>query len=82
MSIAARFKTQRGEFNLDAELDIPATGVTAIFGPSGSGKTSLLRAIAGLDKVANGYLRIGDQLWQDSQTFVPPHLRSLAYVFQ
>lgn len=82
MSITARFNLLRGEFTLAAELDIPAKGVTAIFGASGSGKTSLLRAIAGLDKVANGYLRIDDQLWQDAQTFVPPHRRSLAYVFQ
>ncbi|MFT5136162.1 MAG: molybdate transport system ATP-binding protein [Arenicella sp.] len=82
MSITARFNSQRGEFTLAAELEIPSTGVTAIFGASGSGKTSLLRAIAGLDKIENGCLRIGNQLWQDSHTFVPPHRRSLSYVFQ
>ncbi len=82
MSIEGRFRFERQNFILDVHLDIPGRGVTAIFGPSGSGKTSLLRAIAGLDRCHGGYMRIGDTLWQDGRTFVPPENRRLGFVFQ
>lgn len=82
MSISARFHLQRGDFSLRAELELPGRGINAIFGPSGSGKTSLLRAIAGLDRDPNGYCRVGEQVWQDTRAFVPPHRRSLGFVFQ
>ncbi|MGH8549150.1 MAG: ATP-binding cassette domain-containing protein, partial [Methylococcales bacterium] len=73
MTLSARFRLERPDFTLDVDLTIPARGVTAIFGPSGSGKTTLLRAIAGLERCGDGFLRIGDTLWQDGRTFVPPH---------
>jgi molybdate transport system ATP-binding protein len=82
--IRATFRIDRGDFLLDADLDLPGHGVTALFGHSGSGKTTLLRAIAGLEKAAGGYFALGDTVWQDeSQSlFVPTHRRSLGYVFQ
>ena len=82
MSIQARFKTKRGDFLLDAEFSIPETGITALFGTSGSGKTSLLRAIAGLDHHKNGFVKVGDEVWQEDQFFLSTHKRALAYVFQ
>ncbi|MEH6626034.1 MAG: molybdenum ABC transporter ATP-binding protein [Motiliproteus sp.] len=82
MTIDARFRLQRGDFTLDAELQIPNRGITALFGPSGCGKTTLLRAIAGLEKSNDGYLKVGDQLWQNKDLFVPTHQRPLGYVFQ
>lgn len=82
MSIEARFCIDQGSFQLSVELDLPATGVTSLFGPSGSGKTTLLRAIAGLERHAGCYLRFGDSVWQDQKTFLAPHRRPLAYVFQ
>jgi molybdate transport system ATP-binding protein len=70
-------------FALDAELDLPARGVTALFGPSGSGKTTLLRAIAGLER-ARGRVALGAAVWQDDAAgiFRPVHRRRLGYVFQ
>jgi molybdate transport system ATP-binding protein len=47
----------RKSFNLAVDLNIPAQGVTAIYGASGSGKTSLLRCIAGLEKVKDCELK-------------------------
>ena len=82
MSIVARFKVERGEFRLDIDLEVPARGVTSLFGPSGCGKTTLLRAIAGLDRHAGGFLRFGEETWQDAARFVPPHQRPIGYVFQ
>lgn len=82
MKIEARFEIDRGEFSLNVDFAIACDGVTAIFGPSGSGKTTLLRAIAGLEYSKGAYLKIGDQVWQDADVFVPPHKRSIGYVFQ
>jgi len=82
MNIEARFKATVGDFHLDISLEAPSTGVTSLFGPSGCGKTTLLRAIAGLDRHAEGFLRVGDAVWQDETHFLPPHRRPLGYVFQ
>jgi len=82
MTIEACFRLERGDFVLDVDLVIPSTGISAVFGPSGCGKTTLLRAIAGLERCPGGHLRVGDMLWQDGNHFVPPHRRTLGYVFQ
>jgi molybdenum ABC transporter, ATP-binding protein len=79
-----RLNWQRGDFTLDVALQLPAQGVSALFGPSGCGKTTCLRAIAGLEKLPDAYIAIGDEVWQDSANdiFIPPHRRALGYVFQ
>jgi len=82
VSISARFRFKLDDFRLEVDLELPERGVTSLFGPSGCGKTSLLRAIAGLDRHDGGYLQVGDLLWQDDKTFVPPHRRPIGYVFQ
>jgi len=82
LTIEAAFHIQRGDFSLAVELQIPRRGVSALFGPSGCGKTTLLRAIAGLERDPQGYLRVGEELWQDRQRFRPAHRRPLGYVFQ
>lgn len=82
MSIQARFKIDRGDFLLDVDLHIPERGITALFGPSGCGKTTLLRTIAGLEPNHGGYLKVGDDVWQDEHRFLPPHRRPVGYVFQ
>ena len=82
MSIEARFLLKRDNFTLDVDLNLPAQGITAIFGRSGCGKTTLLRSIAGLEKIDKGYFKIGDQIWQNDTFFLPPHKRSIGYVFQ
>ncbi|MDX2506289.1 MAG: molybdenum ABC transporter ATP-binding protein [Gammaproteobacteria bacterium] len=81
-TIEARFQIKRDDFVLDIDLNVPARGISAIFGHSGCGKTTLLRAIAGLEPCRDGFLRVADMLWQDGDYFVPPHKRSLGYVFQ
>ncbi len=82
MTVAARFRLERGDFTLDAELAAPGRGVTAIFGRSGAGKTTLLRAIAGLERCPGGFLSVDGEIWQDGDRFVPVHRRRLGYVFQ
>ncbi len=80
--ISCRFTGTFGGFGLDAAFETPAQGVTALFGPSGCGKTSVLRCIAGLQKVHDGYCRIGASLWQDGANFLPTWKRPVGYVFQ
>ena len=82
MNIKARFYLQRDKFVLDAAFTVPMQGITAIFGPSGCGKTTLLRAVAGLEQCHSGFFSLGDDIWQDTQYFLPAHRRSLGYVFQ
>lgn len=82
MSIAARFRIDRGGFVLDVDLTLPARGVTALFGPSGSGKTTLLRCVAGLERADGGRLVVDGGTWQDGERFLPTHQRPLGYVFQ
>ena len=82
--IQVRLHIDRGDFRLDVDLALPGRGITALFGPSGSGKTTCLRAIAGLEHVDDGYVAIGNEVWQDAANgiFVPTHRRALGYVFQ
>ena len=81
--IRAEFHNVLGNFTLDAAFEVPARGVTALFGPSGCGKTTVLRCIAGLIRVKDGYFDIDGEIWQDpDQTFIPTYRRPLGYVFQ
>jgi putative ABC transport system ATP-binding protein len=43
-----------------ATLSIPVGQFTAVMGPSGSGKSTLMHALAGLDRIDSGQIRIGD----------------------
>ncbi len=80
--ISARFDGSIGTFALNIDLEIPGTGVTALFGASGCGKTSTLRCIAGLEKISGGYLSVNGDVWQDGNYFAPPQQRAIGYVFQ
>lgn len=80
--INAAFRGRLGNFTLDVELSLPATGVTAIFGPSGCGKTSVARCIAGLQRMADGFCAVDGDIWQDDLSFRPVYQRPIGYVFQ
>ena len=81
MSITARFRLDHPGFSLDVDLDLPGSGITALFGPSGSGKTTLLRCLAGLER-GTGRLDVNGEVWQEGSRVRPTHLRPLGYVFQ
>ena len=82
--IHARFRLDYADFSLDVDLQLPGRGVTALFGHSGSGKTTLLRCVAGLERSGLGQLTVNGERWQNNaqNLFVPPHRRSIGYVFQ
>lgn len=71
-------------FSLQASLRLPGQGITVVSGPSGSGKTSLLRWVAGLENAERGFLRVGGQVWEDTEQkrHLATHQRAVGYVFQ
>jgi molybdate transport system ATP-binding protein len=75
---------QAGPIPLDVEFTCGSGDVLAIFGPSGSGKTTILRSIAGLYRPEMATVRAGLAIWTDTHTntFTPPHLRAVGFVFQ
>ncbi len=73
---------RRTDFKLTADTVLPAQGITALFGRSGSGKTSLLRLIAGLDRVAGAHVLFNGECWQDEQHFLSVPKRRIGLVLQ
>jgi len=55
-----------------------------VIGRSGAGKTSLLRAVAGLERPAQGRIAVGDELWFDAgrRVHVRPEERGVGYLPQ
>ncbi|SMD02561.1 molybdate transport system ATP-binding protein [Fulvimarina manganoxydans] len=80
-AIDIAFSGRLGTFDLDIAFRAPGKGVTALFGPSGCGKTSVLRSVAGLQRLA-GHCRLGASIWQDETRYLPTHRRPIGYVFQ
>jgi len=80
-SIKVDFRGVLGRFELNAQFELPARRITALFGPSGCGKTTLIRCIAGLTRL-NGRCSVAGDVWQDDAHFSPPHHRPIGYVFQ
>lgn len=62
----------------DVNLSIPSGKFFALLGPSGCGKTTLLRLIAGLEKVDSGTIYIGNE----DITHQPINKRPVNIVFQ
>ena len=82
-NIRAAFTGTLGDFTLNVSFEAPMQGITALFGPSGCGKTTILRCMAGLQRLA-GNLTVGQEAWQndDTNTFKKAHHRPVGYVFQ
>jgi molybdate transport system ATP-binding protein len=82
-TISVRYAGVLGSFALDVAFEVPMRGITALFGPSGCGKTTILRCVAGLNRLP-GRLVVGADVWQDDANgqFREPHQRAVGYVFQ
>jgi iron(III) transport system ATP-binding protein len=65
-------------------LSLQPGALGVLIGPSGCGKTSLLRAIAGLERVQGGRIRIAGETLSDASArlHLPPEARQIGMVFQ
>jgi len=66
----------------DVSLDVRDGELIAILGPSGCGKTTLLRQVAGFDKLDTGRIAIGEETVSAPDCHVPPERRRIGIVFQ
>jgi iron(III) transport system ATP-binding protein len=66
----------------DVSFRVEAGRVGCLLGPSGCGKTTLLRCVAGLERIGNGTIRVGDRAVADSRIHVEPEDRGVGVVFQ
>jgi molybdate transport system ATP-binding protein len=80
-TVKVDFRGPLGRFELNAQFEVPARGITALFGPSGCGKTTVIRCIAGLNHM-DGFCSVAGDVWQDDKHFRPAHQRPIGYVFQ
>lgn len=64
------------------DLGIDPGAHLAVLGPSGCGKTTLLRALAGLQRIDAGRISIGERRVASSDEHVPAEDRSVGLVFQ
>ncbi|KNH12187.1 molybdenum ABC transporter ATP-binding protein ModC [Vibrio cyclitrophicus] len=83
-ALVLQYQQQLGETFFDIDLELPSSGITAIFGRSGAGKTSLINAISGLKQPDKGLISVSGTTLFDSKNGVnlPTHQRNVGYVFQ
>jgi molybdate transport system ATP-binding protein len=80
----AAIEVHLGDFHLDIDLQVDDGEVVALLGPNGAGKTTVLRAIAGLQPLDAGRIRLDGATLDDpaTDTFVPTEQRPIGVVFQ
>jgi iron(III) transport system ATP-binding protein len=66
----------------EVSFGLPAGSIGVLIGPSGCGKTTLLRAIAGLEPVSSGEIRIRGHRVSGPGAHVPAEQRRIGMVFQ
>lgn len=83
MSLLLNGRLERGTFSRDVDLLVDHE-VLGVVGANGSGKTSMLRVIAGLDRLKSGTLSVSNTAWDvtDAGVFVETEQRKVGMVFQ
>ena len=66
----------------DISFTAPAGEITCLLGASGCGKSTLLGLAAGLLRVQQGEVALGDEVLADAQRNPPPEARPVGLVFQ
>ncbi|MEO9946303.1 ABC transporter ATP-binding protein [Paraglaciecola sp.] len=66
----------------NVSIKLLAGQIGCLLGPSGCGKTSVLRAIAGFEKLSSGSLILRNTVVSDTHVMVPAEARKVAVVFQ
>ncbi len=77
------FKASENNKVLNFNLKVENPGeIICLLGPSGVGKTTILRTIAGLQKLESGEIVLGGNVLSSSSTHVEPEKRNIALSFQ
>lgn len=73
-----------GRFQLELNLRFNEKECVALYGASGAGKSSTLRTIAGLIRVDKGFIKVGNEVWEDTNQRIrlTPQQRRVGIVFQ
>lgn len=66
----------------DLSLTLDSNEIIALLGPSGCGKTTLLRTIAGLQRIETGQISISDKVVSTSRTMLASEKRNVGMIFQ
>jgi iron(III) transport system ATP-binding protein len=66
----------------DLSFSLELGEIGCLIGPSGEGKTTILRSIAGLNQVKNGFIYIDNQLASSSRVHKKPQERKIGMLFQ
>ncbi len=76
-SIGGKTKVKNASFVIENEGE-----TLCILGPSGIGKTTILRTIAGLEKIDKGSIKLDDKLLSSRDKNVEPEDRNVSLAFQ
>ena len=77
------FEASKKNKVIDLNLKIEKPGeIVCLLGPSGVGKTTILRSIAGLQKISKGEIFLNNRLISSSDTHIEPEKRNIALSFQ
>ena len=75
--IGGKTKVKNVSFSIENEGD-----TLCILGPSGIGKTTILRTIAGLEKIEKGSIKLNSKLISSREKNVEPEDRNISLAFQ
>ena len=76
-NVGGKTKVKNVSFSIKNEGD-----VICLLGPSGIGKTTILRTIAGLEKINNGSIELNNKILSSKTTNVEPENRNISLAFQ
>jgi len=75
--VGGKTKVKKMSFSIKDEGDI-----ICLLGPSGIGKTTILRAIAGLQKIKNGQIKLKGKVISSDKINIEPENRNISLAFQ
>jgi len=76
-NVGGKTKVRNVSFSIEKEGDI-----ICLLGPSGIGKTTILRTIAGLEKINNGSIKLKDKILSSKKENIEPEERNISLAFQ
>ena len=76
-NIGGKAKVKNASFEIESEGE-----TICILGPSGIGKTTILRTIAGLEKIDKGSIILNDKLLSSKNEHIEPEHRNISLAFQ